>query len=166
MDYKKDKDRRAASAAMDDDKYIADLYKGFIQNPINVAPVPQVPQVDPSIFGSGVVRADLRSGNYNSGQADVGYLNYMSNLSPEQNLMRYEGNGNVKQVVVYDAATGNKFFQMMDLSTGSVIPNVPVYDHMFMEDTTIDLHSKIAKNINLNETFPLIVINENVTSQY
>ena len=167
LDYKKDKDRRAATAAMDDDKYIADLYKSFIRNPMNVAPTPQVPQVDPAIFGSGIVRADLKSGNYNSNdQVDVSYLNYVSNLTPEQNLMRYEGNNNIKQVVVYDNATGNRFFQMMDMSTGQVIPNVPVYDQMFMEDTTIDLATKTAKNINLNETFPVVVINEGVTSQY
>lgn len=167
LDYKKEKDRRAANAALDDDKYIADLYKSFIQNPINIAPTPQMPQVDPAIFGSGIVRADLKSGDYNSNNpVDASYLNYMSNLTPEQNMMRYEGNGNVKQVVVFDAATGNKFFQMMDVSTGQVIPNVPVYDQMFMEDTTLDLKTKIAKNINLGETFPIVVINEGVTAQY
>lgn len=167
LDYKKEKDRRSAAANMDDDKYIADLYKSFIKNPMNLAPQPQMPSVDPAIFGSGVVRADLRSGNYNSNNpVDASYLNYVSNLTPEQNLMRYEGNNNIKQVVVYDNATGNRFFQMMDMSTGQVIPNVPVYDQMIMEDTQIDLATKIAKNININETFPVIVINEGVTSQY
>lgn len=167
MDYKKDKDRRAATAAMDDDKYIADLYRSFIQNPMNNAPQVQLPQVDPAIFGSSIVRADLKSGDYAAGgPVDVGYLSYLSNMSPEQNLMRYEGNSNVKQVVVYDASSGNKFFQMMDMSTGQVIPNVPVYDQMFMEDTTIDLNAKIARNTNLNEIFPLVIINEGVTNQY
>lgn len=166
MDYKKEKDRKAATANVDDDKYIADLYKSFMQNPANpINMAPQMPQIDPSIFGSGIVRVDLAS-TPNNNLADASYLNYMSNLSPEQNLMRYEGNGNVKQVVVFDAATGNKFFQMMDLSTNQVIPNVPTYDQMFMEDTTIDLANKIARNLNLNETFPVIVINEGVTSQY
>lgn len=167
LDYKREKDRRAANAAIDDDKYIADLYKSFMQNPVNVAPSPQLPQVDPSLFGSGVVRADIRSGDINSnGTVDAGYLNYMSNLTPEQNMMRYEDNPNVKQVVVFDAASGNKFFQVMDMSTGMVVPNVPVYDQMFMEDTTIDLKTKLAKNINLNEVFPVVVINEGVTAEY
>lgn len=166
LDYKKDKDRRAANANIDDDKYISDLYKSFLQNPINLAPNPQVPQIDPSIFGSGVVRADLKNGNIANGHVDMSYLNYLSNLSPEQNLMRYEGNNNVKQVVVFDAASGNKFFQYMDLTTMQPIPNVEPYDQMFMEDTTIDLKNKIAKNINLNETFPVVVINEGVTNQY
>ena len=164
VDYKKDKDRKAATANMDDDKYIADLYKSFIQNPMTNPVQPQLPQIDPSIFGSGIVRADIKNDNGNT--IDANYLNYLSNLTPEQNLMRYEGNPNVKQVVVYDASTGNRFFQVMDLSNGQVIPNVPTYDPMFMEDTTIDLKSKTAKNINLNETFPLVVINEGVTSQY
>lgn len=165
MDYKKEKDRRIANANVDDDKYIADLYKSFIQNPMSNPVAPQIPQVDPAIFGSGIVRADLNSNNTNNnGLNDLSYLNYMSNLNPEQNLMMYEGNPNVKQVVVFDAATGNKFFQMMDISNGNVIPNVPVYDQMFMEDTTLDLRTKIAKNINLNETFPIVVINENAAA--
>ena len=167
LDYKKAKDIKAALAVQDDDKYIADLYKSFMQNPINVAPAPQLPQVDPSLFGSGIVRADyVADSSKMSGPVDAGYLNYMSNLSPEQNLMRYESNPNVKQVVVFDEASGNKFFQIMDISTGQVVPNVPVYDQMFMEDTTLDLKNGIAKNINLNETFPIVVINQGVASQY
>ena len=167
LDYKRYKDQKAAQSAMNDDKYIADLYKSFIANPQVNVPSPQVPQVDSSIFGSGIVRADLRGGNIaQGGQIDLGYLNYESNLTPEQNLMRYEGDPNVKQVVVYDASTGNKMFQMMNLATGQVIPNVPVYDEMFMADTTLDLKTKTAKNINLNETFPIVVINDDVTSQY
>lgn len=167
MDYKKEKDRKSAMAAVDDDKYIADLYKSFMQNPTNMAPSPQLPQVDPSLFGSGIVRADLGGATpTSSGPIDASYLTYLSNLSPEQNLMRYENNPNVKQVVVFDASSGRRFFQMMDMSTGNVIPNVPVYDDMFLEDTTLDLQTKIAKNINLNETFPIVVINEGVTQQY
>ena len=93
-------------------------------------------------------------------------MSYVSNLTPEQNLMRYENNPNIKQVVVYDASTGNKFFQMMDMSTGEAIPNVPVYDDLIMQDTTLDLANGIAKNLNLRESFPIVQINNNVTSQY
>lgn len=166
LDYKRSKDKAAAQSAIDDDQYIANLYKSFLQNPQSNPALPQMPQIDPAVFGSGIVRADI-GGSVTPGQnVDTSYLNYLSNLNPEQNLMRYEDNPNVKQVVVFDAATGNKFFQMMDMSTGQVIPNVPVYDEMFMEDTTLDLQKGIAKNINLNETFPIVQINNDVTSQY
>lgn len=167
LDYKKSKDRNAAQAAIDDDQYIANLYKSFIQNPQMNPMQPQMPQIDPSIFGSSIVRADIGGTAPQPGaNVDTSYLNYLSNLSPEQNMMRYEDNPNVKQVVVYDAATGNRFFQVMDMSNGNVIPNVPTYDQMFLEDTTLDLQTGIAKNINLNETFPIVQINNEVTKEY
>lgn len=170
LDYKKYKDIKAAQDSMNDDKYIADLYKSFITNPNMQATHPDMPQApminQGSMMGSGIIRANVdNSGNLAGG--DQAYLNYMSNLTPEQNMMIYEQNPNVKQVVVFDHATGNKFFQMMDMSTGQVIPNLPVYDQDFMQDTTLDLSKGIAKNLNLNETFPIVQINqESVMNQY
>ena len=172
LDYKKYKDIKAAQGAMDDDKYIADLYKAFISNPSMQATEPSMPQMQMpvvnqgSMMGSSIIRANVdNTGNIMGG--DQAYLNYVSNLTPEQNLMLYEQNPNVKQVVVFDHATGNKFFQMMDMSTGQVIPNLPVYDQDFMADTTLDLSKGIAKNLNLNETFPIVQINqESVMNQY
>lgn len=168
LDYKKYKDVQAAQNAMNDDKYIADIYQAFLQNPQNQAPTYQMPALDQSIVGSSIVRANVPALAENGSEnvMDAGYLGYISSLTPEQNLMRYENDPNVKQVVVYDAMTGNKFFQMMNVSTGEVIPNVPVYDDLIMEDTTLDLKTGIAKNLNLRESFPIVQINNNVASQY
>jgi hypothetical protein len=167
LDYKKAKDRAQAESSMNDDKYIADLYQAFISNPQNAQiyqQQQQVPDVNPSIMGSGIIRASVSD---TKNPIDESYLNYVSNLTPQQNLMRYENDPNVKQVVVYDQATGNKFFQIMNVVTGEVIPNVEPYDtEMFMPDTTIDLYNKTARNLNLNETFPVVVINETVADQY
>jgi hypothetical protein len=166
LDYKKAKDRAQAESSMNDDKYIADLYQAFISNPQNaqIYQQQQLPEVNPSIMGSGIIRANVSD---TKNPIDESYLNYVSNLTPQQNLMRYENDPNVKQVVVYDQATGNKFFQIMNVVTGEVIPNVEPYDtEMFMPDTTIDLYNKTARNLNLNETFPVIVINETVANQY
>ena len=172
LDYKKYKDIKAAQGAMDDDKYIADLYKAFISNPNTQVTNPDMPQFimpmvnEGSMVGSGIIRANVDNTGHIMG-GDQAYLNYVSNLTPEQNLMLYEQNPNVKQVVVFDHSTGNKFFQMMDMSTGQVIPNLPVYDQDFMADTTLDLNKGIAKNLNLNETFPIIEINkDSVMNQY
>lgn len=167
LDYKKYKDIKAAASAMDDNKYIADLYKAFLTNPNTQISQPQMPiMTDAMNMSSGIIRANVD----NSGQlmgGDLAYINYMSNLTPEQNLMRYENNPNVKQVVVYDESTGNKFFQMMDMSTGNVIPNVPVYDTETVDDLYIEKNKGIAKSLNLNESFPLIVINQDpIKEQY
>ena len=171
MDYKKLKDIKAAEANVNDDKYISDIYQAFIQNPQNMAPQYQmspIQNIDPAIVGSGIIRTNINQSDLSptGGNMDLGYLQYMANLTPEQNMMRYEGDPNVKQVVVYDASSGAKFFQVMNLATGEVIPNVPVYDQMFMEDTTLDLKKGVATNINLNESFPIVTINNEVTSQY
>ena len=167
LDYKKMKDMRAMQSEVTDDQYIADMYKSFISNPQVPQLSPQFTPIEQSAYGSGIIRADIKSGDpTQGGPIDAGYLNYMSNLSPEENLMRYENNPDVKQVVVWDKSNNAKFFQMMNVKTGEVIPNVPVYDQMFMEDTTLDVANKIAKNLNLRETFPLIIINDNITSEY
>lgn len=166
MDFKKMQELKKAQQNVNDDKYISDLYQSFIANKSNIQQQMQLPPVDKStIYGSGIIRADYNP-NIPQGQQDVGYMNYMANLTPEQNLMRYERNPNVKQVVVFDASTGGKYFQYMDTSTGQAIPNMPVYDQMMMENTTLDLKNKIAKNNDLHETFPIVVINDHVTSQY
>lgn len=168
LDYKKLKDIRASQADQNDDAYVANLYQAFLQNPQGAPNIPQIPQVDETVYGSGIVRATLNAAQVEQGVpiADAGYMGYMANLTPEQNLMRYERDPNVKQVVVYDASTGNKYFQYMNMATGEAIANVPTYGEDIMQDTTLDLANGIAKNINLHEEFPIITINDQVTSQY
>lgn len=168
LDYKKLKDVKAAQAVMNDDKYIADVYQALISNQQNLPANYNMPPVDSSLYGSGIVRTNITDSQMvnNGVPMDVGYLNYIANMTPEQTLMMYEGNPNIQQVVVYDAASGAKMFKMMDISTGQVIENVPTYDETIMEDTTLDIKNRIAKNINLNETFKIIVINDDITSQY
>jgi hypothetical protein len=167
LDYKKLKDMREAQAEVNDDAYIANLYQSFINNSGNLTPQLQTPSLDMSNMGSSIIRADLRNTDPTKGGVlDASYLNYVSNMTPEQNLMRYENDPDVKQVVVFDAASGNKFFQMMNVATGEAIPNVPVYDESILEETTLDLSKGIAKNLNLRETFPIIQINNNIASQY
>lgn len=171
LDYKKQKDFKSAADQQNDDKYLMDLYNAFITNPMGMdnnkgmlGPTP----VQTTINGTSIVRAPM-AGNQQlpEGQPmDMGYLNYLSNVTPEQNMMFYEQDPNVKQCVVFDASTGNKFFQVMNIATGQAIPNVPNLDNRFMEDTTIDLKNRIAKNNNLHDTYPVIVINENITKEY
>lgn len=167
LDYKISKDRKSSEDLANDDKRVMDLYNAFITNPgnnPNQVGILGPSGLDATVVGSQIVRAD--SAPSNNGMTDMGYLQYVSNMTPEQRMMYYEQDPNIKQVVVYDASTGNKFFQVMNVKTGEVITGVPVRDQMFMEDTTIDLRTKIAKNININETYPVIVINDNITSQY
>ena len=170
LDYRREKDKRdAASNQAGDDKYIMDMYNAFLK----AAGPQQISQYAPTSMqnampGADIVRADTPDYyKANNGKPiDQGYLNYLSNLTPEQNTMFYENYPNVKTVVVYDADTGNKFFQVMNIATGQVVPNVTTLDNRFLEDTTIDLKNKIAKNNNLRETYPVVIINDNIAKEY
>lgn len=167
LDYKRQKDMAAAKAEVNDDKYVADLYKGFINNPGSIPNTPQLPPIDVGTYGSGIIRADLH-GNNGSNAGDTSYMNYITNMSPEQNLMMYEDNPNIKQAVIYNEATGEKVFQYVDMRTNQVIPNMPTYDNIIMQDTIIDVRNKIAKNNNIHETFPVIIVGQDtsVANQY
>ena len=65
----------------------------------------------------------------------------------------------IKDVLVYDQATGNKYFDKVDRS-GNSVPGIERRDAMFLEDYTIDTRNKIARNVNLNDTIPLVILNE------
>ena len=168
LDYKKLKDNKAAAATMDDDKYIADLYKSFITNPQAQIQMQQMPMMDTSMYGStGIVRADVNNnGGIFNNTVDNSYTNYIANATPEQRLMMYEGNNNIKQCMVYDASTGARAFQYFDTSTMQPIPNMPVYSDILLDEFNIDLNNKIAKSSTMKEQMPLVVINDNITSQY
>lgn len=170
MDYKKAKDIKAAQAGVDDDKYIADLYKSFMSNPQSnpMTQMPVMPNVDPSLFGSGVVRAAMPVGTAAGGMPiDTSYVNYQSNITPEQRLWMYESMPEVQEVLVFDDATGNKFFTYMNTVTGEVLSQLPATSIDIIDDIVIDRDRRIARSNNLNKQWPLYIVNENtIASKY
>lgn len=165
MDYKREKDRREATLGQNnDEKAVMDLYRSIMQNP-------QMTQLGsegfgPQIGGPALGSTDLVRAPGDDTANKEGYANFVANMTPEMTSILYEQNPDVKQCVVFDASTGAKWFQVMNVKTGQAIPNAPAHDQMFLENTTLDLKNKIAKNTNLGETYPLIVINDSVTKNY
>lgn len=168
LDYRREKDLRDSQAQQQgDDKYLMDLYHAFVANSNGNTLEQMGPTPTQAILpDSGIVRSTNINQSNNGAPVDAGYTNYLNNLTPEQNTMFYENDPNIKTVVVYDAATGEKHFQVMNIATGEVVPNVTVLDNRFMEDTTLDLKNRIAKNNNLRESFPIVVVNENIANNY
>ena len=169
MDYRKEKDRRdqMLDSNGNDDKAIMDMYRSIVNAPQFIANDPSLMNAVPmqqQVASTGIIRP---TGENNSNpNIDQGYMNYMANMSPEMANMLYEQNPDIKQVVVFDASTGAKWFQVMNTKTNQPIPGAPAHDQMFLEDTVLDLKNKIAKNSNINETYPLIIINDHVTAEY
>lgn len=158
LELKRHKDLKLSENEQDDDKRMMDMYNAFISTPVGggmgMSPVGGnfiPPSSDLTLGGmSNIIRANIDN-------SDAGYLNYVNHLSPEQNTMRHESNPNIKTVVIYDQSTGRRWFDVINIMTGESIPNMSKPDQMFLEDTTIDIRNKIARNTNLNTTYPLIV---------
>lgn len=155
FDYKKQKDMAIANGA-DADQQIYNLYNAFVNSPVSAGPSSLGPSTaQMSIAGTpNIIRADSNV----SSPLDVGYQNFQATMTPEQRMIVMEDQ--VKQVLVYDKATGQKYFDVVDMQ-GNSVPGVPRRDAMFLEDFTIDTRTKTARSINLNETIPLVVLNEN-----
>lgn len=150
---------------VDDDKYIMDMYNAFINTPVgtyggNGLNAPSMVDMTMMNGVNNMVRVEMGTQN------GTGFDAYLNNLTPVQNMMMLEKDPNVKTVVVYDAMTGNRWFEVMNTATGETLTNVDKPDAMFLEDTTLDTRNGIARNVNLDTTYPLIVINGNNMMEY
>ena len=147
---------------VDDNKYIMDMYNAFINTPVGTYNVANTPSIVDMTMMTGVGNINKTPMTNTTNTFD----DYMANMNPIQNMMMLEQNPNVKTVVVYDASTGNRWFDVVDTTTGESIPNVDKPDAMFLEDTTLDTRNGIARNVNLDTTYPLIILNNNVMMEY
>ena len=167
LELKRMKELNLAAAAEDSDKKIMDMYNAFVTMPVGdpgmgmgAMASNNLAQISHSLSMGNVVTSNTQ------GEDDAAYQNYLANMNPAQRLNMYEGNPNVKQVVVYNQQTGARYFEVMDLSTGEVIPGVDKHDPMFLENTTLDLEHKIARNIDIGETYPIVIVGEPVANAY
>ena len=145
-----------------DDMKMMDMYTAFINTPIGTYAPQAAPSVQDLTLGvnaqnTNVAGVEMVASNIN-GQGGP--------LTPEQNRMRMEANPNIQTVVRYDQTTGQRCFDVIDTTTGGSIPNYPRPDNFLLEDTTIDVHSGIARNRNINTVWPLIVEGSNSIKEY
>lgn len=137
-----------------DDKRIMDMYNAFINTPIGSYTAPQAPSAVDMIMGnSGTTIAPNIGGEIQTD--DSGYNQYMNNLSPEQRKIQLEGQ-NIKTVVVFDPNTGGRYFDNMNMETGQSVPGLPLPDSHFLDDLNINPNTGVARNTNLNLTYPVV----------
>lgn len=166
LELKRVKELKLTENEKDDDKQIMDMYNAFISTPIgtnmssnSASFIPSPSEITMSSMPGIVKVGDI-------GSTDAGYLNYVNNLTPAQNMMRYENNPNIETVVVYDQSTGKRWFDVIDMQTGQSVPNSDKPDQMFLEDTTIDTRNGIARNTNLDKTYKLMVVGSAIAMEY
>lgn len=164
FELKRYKEIQAVNAAAgDEDANVMKMYQAFMQTPVSSNGGGGLPNVSLSAIDSSLAAPN----QFNLGSIQTaGFDNYMNNLSPQQNMMRLENDPNIKEVVVYNQETGARYFDIVDMRTGQHVPNTEPMDPMFLEDVTIDLKNKIARNINLGESYPLIIVGQPIMTEY
>lgn len=155
LELQRAKDNKASLMEANDDKRMMDMYQAFINTPVGTIPGAGM-MVTPSITDLTLASNEFNQFDITSTVAPV-----QDPLSPEQIRMRMESNPNIKEVVVYDANTGNKYFDVIDGSTGQSVPNYPRSGDFLLDDTTINLAGGVARNANVDKNWPLVVIGNN-----
>lgn len=162
MEFKRSKEMKMLDN-QDDDKMIMDMYNALISTPvggqtgINTAGLVGPSTLEMTYAGS----PNQTIPNIVTGTSDTdstGYQNYMSNRTPAQNLMMADANPNIQQVYVYNKATGQAYFDVIDITTGQSHPEIDRLDASFLEDTHPDFSSGIATNTNIGESYPIITV--------
>lgn len=138
-----------------DDKRIMDMYNAFINTPIGAYSAPIAPNsIELTIGGEGVPITPMTpSGDVQT--EDLGFNQYMNNLSPEQRKIQLEGQ-NIKTVVVFDPETGQRYFDNFNLDTNQPVPGLPLPEPQFLDELNINMNTGVARNTNLNITYPVI----------
>lgn len=164
LELKRMKELNLAANNEDSDKKIMDLYNAFISMPVGTGVpngMPDLNQISHSISMGNVITATTSNPD-----DTAGYQNYLNNMNPSQRLGMYQNNPNIQQVVVYNQQDGSRYFEVMDISTGEVINGVDKHDTMFLEGVTLDLERKIARNTDLGETYPIVIVGEPIMNVY
>lgn len=157
LDLKRAKELKLVNE-QDDDKRIMDMYNAFISTPMGINAANFIPQSHEMNY--------VPSGSIDTSSSDAGYSNYLNNLTPQQNRMRYENDPNIKTVVKYYSETGARHFDVINMLTGESIDNIERPASMLLENITLDVRNGIARDTNLDVTYPLIVIGSHSLSEY
>lgn len=166
LDLKRMQQMKISEQDQNDDRRVLDLYNAFINTPVGSMPgmMPQQ-NIGPSIQDMTIINGTPNMIRTDIGE-DLGYQQYINNLTPEQNRIRLESNPNVQTVVVFNQDTGQRFFDVIDRSTGQSVPNVARPDPFMLDDITISVNTSTAKNTNLNQVYPLVVTGSGKLNEY
>lgn len=163
LELKRAKDIKDAQRdQQSDDARMMDMYNAFINSPMgmyqNALNMPTIPDMllgtngaTPTVHGVSMIP----SGDTSQQQ-----------LTPEQIRMRMESNPNIEEVVMYEPSTGRRWFDVIDKSTGTSVPNYPRSDDFLLADCTIDVRTGTARNRNIDKVWRLVNIEGNPITEY
>lgn len=160
LELKRAKELKLTENDQDDVKSIQDMYNAFVSMPVSQNMVgPFSSPLGPNTQGL-TMASDNILATMNGQDPEIGYQNYLNNMSPEQATMMIEENPHINHVVAYDPATGNAQFAVYDSQSNRFLDNLPTRNNeMFMPNMQFDFENMQAVSNNLNESFDIVNIN-------
>ena len=153
LEIRRIKELKMQTSEEDDNVKIANLYNAFVNTPVGMGPGMLGPSVqDVMLSGAG---QDLTYGSIGSSSDN----NWEGNLDPAQRRMLLEARGQIETVVVYDEATGNRHYAVVDKQTRQPMQGIETPDQNSVYDLDINVRGGVAKDPNRNVIYPLMVIN-------
>lgn len=139
-----------------DDKRIMDMYNAFINTPIGTYSGPVGPNnIEMTLGNNGTPIIPMTTvGDVQTD--DLGYNQFMNNLTPEQRKIQLEKE-NIKTVVVFDPDTGQRYFDNFNLDTNQPVQGLPLPEAQFLDSLNINMKTGVARDTNLNLTYPIVV---------
>lgn len=153
MELQRMKDMKSTMNEEDDNVRIANMYDAFVNTPIGTGINPfGVPSIQDMTI-SGGNPAGLQTITIGNDQ-----VSWEQSLDPAQNRMVLEAKGAIDTVVMYDASTGNRWYEVID-KQGNPVPNVEKPTNDFIYDLDLNVNQGFAKDPNRQVSYPLIVLN-------
>ena len=165
LDLKRAKEMKLTQNEADDNKSIQDIYNAFVSMPVQQDMVnPYYNALGPSSMALTQNNANINPYLMNQQDPNIGYNNYLNNMSPEQMVMMIEENPHINHVIKYNATTGAAEFAVYDSQTNKFLDGIPTRSaEMYIPNMQFDFDRGIAVSNDLNETYSIVMTDSNGT---
>jgi len=161
MDLDRQKLFKEDASKQDDNMRIMDLYNAFVNAPVGAYnPNPMPSMIDLTASATGGAGGDIKFMGVDIDTDDP------KMLSQQQITMRASEDRNLKTVVRYNAETGARVFDVVNVQTGESVAGVERPDSFLLQDTTLDIQNRIAKNRNIGANWELIIEGNTALDEY
>lgn len=147
----------------DDDKAVMDMYNAFVNTPMgSMNALPPGFGISASTLNGPTGMSINKAGITD----DQMYDSFLQNPSPEMSAITLERNPNIKVVVVYNQETQEKYFDVIDVTTGQSVPGVERPSERLLSKMDINLRDGIARNLDANLSYELCVVGNRRIDEY
>ena len=163
LDMSRSKTIKELSDGANDDKAVMDMYNAFVNAPMgNANALPPGFNVPAHILnGSGGIPVTQQGFT-----EDQMYESFVNNPSPEMSAIAMERNPNIKIVVVYNQETQDKYFDVVDVTTGQSVPGIERPSEKLLTHMDINIREGIARNLDANLMYDLVLVGNRRIDEY